>query len=318
MVVADGLVGFAGRTRECCTTGVIMIHEVQTTTVTAADGRELCVEIAGGGAARSVLVHNGTPNSRHLFGQWIEDAASRDVRLISYDRPGYGSSTASPGRSVADGASDVRAIAGALGIERLAVWGWSGGGPYGLACAALLPDLVVAAAILASPAPWGAPGLDFFAGMGKDNVDEIELYFADPEASRKKGQQEWEQFAHMTIDQLIPGLQTLLSATDAAVLTGELAEWMVSCQRGGLAPGDQGWWDDCVAQLAPWGFELDSISVPVKVWHGREDRFVPFQHGKWLADHVPGADSAQTDTDGHLTLVTERIGDVHDWLIGRL
>jgi pimeloyl-ACP methyl ester carboxylesterase len=82
------------------------------------------------------------------------------LRLISYDRPGYGGSAPQPGRSVADCAADVRAICAALGIERLGMWGISGGGPHVLACAALLPDLVAAAASLASPALWGAEGLD--------------------------------------------------------------------------------------------------------------------------------------------------------------
>ena len=88
------------------------------------------------------------------------DAAVRGLRLIGYDRPGYGGSTPHPGRSVADCAADVRAICAELGIDRLAMWGISGGGPHVLACAALLPDLVTAAASLASLAPIGAEGLD--------------------------------------------------------------------------------------------------------------------------------------------------------------
>jgi pimeloyl-ACP methyl ester carboxylesterase len=88
----------------------------------------------------------------------VADAAGRGLRLISYDRPGYGGSTPQPGRSIADCAGDVRAICAALGIDRLAMWGWSGGGAHLLACAALLPDLVVAAASLASLAPYGPKG----------------------------------------------------------------------------------------------------------------------------------------------------------------
>src|SRR5690242_21469525 len=133
-----------------------MLTESQTTLVRLQDGRELCVEVYGGPSERTFLIHCGTPNSRLLFDMWVADAAQRGIRLISYDRPGYGGSTAAPGRSIADGAADARAIAADLGIERLAMWGFSGGGPYTLACAALLPDLVAAAAIVGSPAPWGA------------------------------------------------------------------------------------------------------------------------------------------------------------------
>ena len=122
-------------------------------TVRAPDGRTLAIEEAGDPGGRPVLVHNGTPNSRHLYGPAAADAAARGLRLIGYDRPGYGGSTPQPGRTVADCAADVRAICAGLGIDRLAMWGVSGGGPHVLACAALLPDLVTAAASLASLAP---------------------------------------------------------------------------------------------------------------------------------------------------------------------
>lgn len=110
--------------------------------------------------------------------------------MISYDRPGYGGSDRDPGRSVSSCAEDVRAIARALGIDRLAVWGISGGGPHAIACAALLEDLVAAVAVLASPAPWGAEGLDYFDGMGRENVEDIELTLSDREAALAKHEQE--------------------------------------------------------------------------------------------------------------------------------
>jgi pimeloyl-ACP methyl ester carboxylesterase len=292
--------------------------ETGTETVRTADGRELCVEIAGEPSERTLVVHNGTPNSRHLFGAWVEDAASRGVCLVCYDRPGYGGSTPQPGHSVADAAADVRAIAEELGVERLAVWGLSGGGPYTLACAALLPDLVAAAAVLGSPAPWDAPGLDFFAGMGESNVEGMQRYFQDPEAAREEGRARRDELLQITPDELLETWKTLLSETDGAVATGDFAEWITRCMHDGLAPSEQGWWDDGVAHLSPWGFELDSIRIPVKVWHGRHDRFVPFQHGQWLAKHVPGAEAELSEADGHLTLLANRIPEVHEWLLSHL
>jgi pimeloyl-ACP methyl ester carboxylesterase len=105
------------------------------------------------------MVHTSTPGGRRLYGpRTLADAERRGLRLISYDRPGYGGSTPQPGRSTADCASDVRVICAALGINRLAMWGLSGGGPHVLACAALLPDLVPAVAALASLAPYDAEG----------------------------------------------------------------------------------------------------------------------------------------------------------------
>src|SRR5262249_15123644 len=118
----------------------------------------------------------GTPNSRHLYGRNVRDAAGRGLRLIGYDRPGYGESSPQPGRGGAGGAGDVGAICAERGIDRVATGGFSGGAPHVLACAALPPDLVTAVASLASPAPYGADGFDFFAGMGQANIDDTRLF----------------------------------------------------------------------------------------------------------------------------------------------
>lgn len=289
--------------------------EPGTQEIRARDGRTLCVRVADGEPDRSVLMMHGSPGSGVLYDGWIEDAAARGIRLVSYDRPGYGGSSPHPGRTVADCASDVTAIADALGMDRFGVWGWSGGGPYALACAALLSDRVLAAAVLASAAPWDADGLNFFAGMGQGNVDDVKLYFSDPDTARAKNVEDRDAVLATTLAQQQEMLSTLLSETDAAVLSGEFAAWLLRTEQTGLGPGDEGWWDDQAAQFAPWGFAPAAVTAPVKIWHGRHDRFVPIDHGRWLADHVAGADSELSDTDGHLTLVIEKIGAVHDWLI---
>jgi pimeloyl-ACP methyl ester carboxylesterase len=290
---------------------------VETRSVTTADGRMLMVELGGDPTGLPILVHNGTPNTRHLYGPWLEDAAQHGIRLMSYERPGYGGSTPQPGRTVADCAGDVRAIAKALDIQRLAAWGASGGGPHALACAALLPDLVAAVSAICSIAPYGSLGLDYFAGMGKDNEDDIKLYLRDPAAARLKSRQDRLDTLALTADQLTEGWKTLLSPVDAAAASGDLAAWLIRGFHDGLATTDEGWWEDGVAHLAPWGFDLDAITIPVQVWHGRQDQFVPFQHGEWLAKHVPGAEAHLSEEDGHLTLFG-RIPEVHRWLTGHL
>ena len=190
------------------------------------DGRTLAIEEAGDLGGRPVLVHNGTPNSRHLYGPAAADAAARGLRLIGYDRPGYGGSTPQPGRTVADCAADARAICAELGIDRLAMWGFSGGGPHLLACAALLPDLVTAAASLASLAPAGAEGLDWFDGMGQENADDFRLLTSDPQAARDKLEKDREETLAASAADLSELLKTLLTPTDAAALTGECAEYL--------------------------------------------------------------------------------------------
>ena len=287
-------------------------------TVRTPDGRTLAIEEAGDPNGHPVLVHMGTPNSRHLYQPNTIDAAVRGLRLISYDRPGYGGSTPQPGRSVADCAADVRAVCAELGIGRLAMWGESGGGPHVLACAALLPDLVTAVASLASPAPLDAEGLDWFAGMGELNVDGIQLFLRDPQAARARLEADREAILATSAAELTGRLQTLLSPADAAVLKDALADYLVFCDHEGLAPSAQGWWDDGVAEASPWGFELSAISDPVLLMHGRQDRFVPFGHGQWLAEHIPGVEARLFDHDGHLTLLTNRIPEVHAWIADHL
>jgi pimeloyl-ACP methyl ester carboxylesterase len=286
-------------------------------TVRTPDGRTLAVEISGDLAGKPVLVHMGTPNSRHLYPPNAADAAERGLRLISYDRPGYGASSPHPGRTVADCAADVRAICTALHIDRLVMWGISGGGPHVLACAALLPGLVTAAASLASLAPYGADGLDFFADMGADNVTDMRLFFEDETASRAKMESDRVEMLAETAADVGKSMKSLLTPTDAAVLTGEMAEFFVYSTREGLEMSGEGWWEDnCLLQ--PWGFSLDAISIPVLVMHGREDMFVPFAHGEWLAKHIPGAEARLLDHDGHLTLFERRVPEVHAWLAGHL
>ena len=287
-------------------------------TVRTPDGRVLAVEEAGDPNGRPVLVHGGTPNSRHLYPPATTDAAVRGLRLISYDRPGYGGSTPQPGRTVSDCAADVRAICAELGIGRLAMWGISGGGPHVLACAALLPGLVSAVASLASLAPLDAVGLDYFAGMGQDNVAEIQLFLRDREAARAKAESDRKALLATSGTDLAAAMATLLSPADAAVVTGGLADYLATCNQDGLEPGVEGWWDDAEAHSQPWGFELSAISVPVLLMHGRQDRFVPFGHGQWLAGHIPGVEARLLDHDGHLTLLASRIPEVHGWLKDRM
>jgi pimeloyl-ACP methyl ester carboxylesterase len=284
-------------------------------TVRAKDGRELRIVEAGAADGLAVLVHNGTPMSRLLFRPCVEDAEQRGIRLIGYDRPGYGGSTPHPGRKVADAARDVAAIADALDIDRLATWGISGGGPHALACAALLPERVVAAASLASVAPYPAEGLDWFAGMGEANVAEFGLTLEGREALEPFLRHERDAMLAAGPAGLAEAMWTLLSPTDHAVLTGETADYMFEAFRAGNEERLDGWLDDDLAFAKPWGFELEQIEVPVLLWQGAEDRFVPFAHGEWLARRIPALDARLSHDDGHLTLLVRRLGEVHGWLV---
>jgi pimeloyl-ACP methyl ester carboxylesterase len=285
-------------------------------TVHTPDGRLLAVEDRGDPAGWPVFVHHGSPSSKRqgLYGPFVRDAAERGLRLIGYDRPGYGESSPQPGRTVADCAADVRTICTELGIDRMATWGISGGAPHVLACAALLPDLVTAAASLASPAPFDATGLDYFARMGQGNVDDIRLFLTDEAAARKKLDKDREEILAVSLENV--ARDSMFTPADAAARLGELYEYMLSCTQDALAPGSQGWWDDnCM--FRPWGFDLADIAVPVLLLYGRQDMSVPPGHGEWLAAHIPGVEARLLDDDGHLT-IPSHVPEVHAWLSAHL
>lgn len=283
-------------------------------TISTDDGRKLATCEAGQSSGVPVLVLRGTPHSRLLYGGWVEDAQARSIRLICYERPGYGESTRHRGRSVAGVANDVAAIARELGLKRLLIWGMSGGGPHALACAALLPDLVAAAAVLASPAPYPADGLDWFAGMGEDNVSDTRAALKGGEAHAEAVEASAAKLLGATIETLVPALKSLLCPADAAALTTDFAEFVLRSVREGIGATRDGIIDDDIAHLTPWGFELSQIRIPVLLMHGEQDRMVPASHTKWLAGRIPTAEARLLPDDGHLTLSLRRIPEVHAWL----
>jgi pimeloyl-ACP methyl ester carboxylesterase len=283
--------------------------------VTTADGRTLAVYEGGDPDGVPVLAHNGSPNSGLLYEPHVRDAEEKGIRLFSYDRPGYGGSSRHEGRTVADCAEDVAAICDALGADRFCVWGFSGGGPHALATAALLPDRVSAAAALASVAPFDAEGLDFFEGMGEQNVEDWKI--DDEEERVAANEQARQERLASSPEQLVDEWATLLSPVDRAVLDGRLAIYFSDAMHAGLGPSGDGWLDDDIAFGTPWGFELESIRVPLLHLHGEEDKFVPIGHGRWLSERIPGVESRLTANDGHLTLYEHRLPEVHAWLLER-
>lgn len=204
-----------------------------------------------------------------------------------------------------------------LGLETLAVWGISGGGPHALVCAALLPKRVAAAAALASVAPYPADGLDWLAGMGEANVAEFQTALRGREALEPLLAAEAEGLASASVEYVVAQLRSLLSPADAGVLTGELGAFLLESMRVGLARGVDGWVDDDLAFTRPWGFDLAGIGVPLLLVHGAQDRFVPIAHGRWLAEKIPGVEARFIDEDGRITLAERRIPDVHAWLLAR-
>ena len=266
--------------------------------VRLADGRTIHAYDTGAASESdlALLWQHGSPQTGAPLEPLLVAAAERGIRLFSYGRPSYGGSTASPGRDVASAAADTVAVADALGIQRFATMGASGGGPHALAPAALAPERVIAAVTLAGIAPF-SDEYDWFAGM------------ASPAGIRsafegRAARATFEETAEFDPAQFIPA--------DFAALDGAWASLGADVGRS-AAFGPDGLIDDDVAFASEWGFDIADITVPVLVVQGGGDRVILPAHGRWLAQTIPGAEFWLRGDDGHVS-VLNAVPAAMDWL----
>jgi pimeloyl-ACP methyl ester carboxylesterase len=283
------------------------------TTIKAADGRTLGVAQWGDPDGTAVFGLHGTPGSRFSRppdGAGLERAG---LRLVTYDRPGYGVSDRRPGRRVVDCVEDVTAIADALGIDRFAVTGGSGGGPHVLAVAARLGSRVTIAECLVGAAPFDAEGLDWWAGMDPQNVQEFHWAIDGEQVLHEHlarlAEQDLQRIAKDPSKILSDDWQ-LADADREKLARPDLQAVFVEAMRGAYAAGVWGWVDDDLAFVTGWGFDVDEIRVPVTIRYGAQDVLVPAGHGAWLASHVPGANVVVHTDGGHLSDPDTRIEEL--------
>ena len=243
------------------------------------------------GDGLAVFWLHGTPNIGRPPEPLFDNAVRLGLHWIGYDRPGYGGSTSRQGRNAASAARDVLHIAEQLGIQRFAVMGHSGGGPHALACAALLHGRVLAAVSIAGLAPYGAEGLDWFAGMHSSGEAGLRAALAGRPA----------KLAYETASPAFD--RAMFTDADWAALSGPWA-WFDQVVGPALAAGPEGLIDDDIAYVTPWGFDCGQISCPVLVVHGAEDRIVLPNHGNWLAKNCPTAEQWMQPNDGHISVLT--------------
>jgi pimeloyl-ACP methyl ester carboxylesterase len=255
----------------------------------------------GTGAPAAVFWLHGSPNIGSPPEPLFAAAAANGLRWVSYDRPGYGGSSPHDGRAVASAATDVAAVADALGIGRFAVLGHSGGGPHALACAALLPERVIAAVSVSAPAPFDADGLDWFAGWSPGIAAENRA----AAGGRAALEAHWAQAAEEE-------MSAFFTDADMTALGGGWS-WLAGVAGQAMEQGNEGYLEDTLASVRPWGFRLGDIRVPVLVMHGARDKMVPCAHGEWLAARCPAAASRTVPGAGHIT-VLDSAPDALAWL----
>lgn len=280
------------------------------------DGRTLHVYDEGDPTGNVVVQHHGTPGSGLGYPPDNELGRERGLRIIRYDRAGYGGSTPKPGRSVVDVVADIEDVLDAFDVERYVSLGGSGGCPHSFACGAR-SERCLAAGAIAAPTPYPAEGLDWLAGMGDENVVEFNAALEGPEKLEVYLEGEAAALRAAKPEEVKEVWATVLPPVDAAVLTGDRAQhWKRSNDRA-LAQGIAGWRDDDIAFTKPWGFELSEIRVPTLLWQGVQDLMVPVAHARWLAERIPGVETHVSEEDGHLSIAVGRLGEIYDWLAAR-
>jgi pimeloyl-ACP methyl ester carboxylesterase len=220
---------------------------------------------------------------------------------VSWSRPGYGKSTAQRNRTVRSIAADAQLVVEALALEAFVVAGWSGGGPHALAIAALTKGCR-GALVLAGVGPATVADLSFLDGMGEENIEEFSLAFEGGEEFEAFIEESATAMAQLTVADLVDALGTLAPPPDAEALRGPLGDVVVDSFRHGCQVSGAGWRDDDVAFVKPWGFELDAISVPVRIVQGGLDTMVPQAHGAWLVSHLRTATGRVLPEEGHISI----------------
>ena len=280
------------------------MSENRTSFVNSADGRTLAFEQYGDPDGTPVFLLHGTPGCR-LSGRHPDESRVIDagLRLVTYDRPGYGQSARNKGRRVVDCIADVTAIANELGIDRFFVKGGSGGGPHALAVGARLPQRVIRVACDVGVAPYEADDIDWLDGMDPANVREFKWAQAGEDTLRPELEKQAAQaIAKVEADPTALLEEFELSPSDLAVLQDpRVQQRLRATTREAFANGVSGWVDDDLAFTVPWGFDVSELKVPVEIRYGATDVLVPAAHGAWLAAHVPNAIVTVEDTGGHLS-----------------
>jgi pimeloyl-ACP methyl ester carboxylesterase len=260
------------------------------------DGRLLGYAEYGVTAGQPVLAFHGTPGSRLMLRIADAPAQRLGVRLIAPDRPGYGLSSPQPGRQIADWADDMTELAGALGLERFAVAGISGGGPYAEACAWKMPERITVAGIISGMGPLVD---EVRAELGRTHRAGFAMMRTVPIVLRALmggANVGWQRAPKL----LMSRIHALLPPVDQAIVAHrEVQESLRAGLREGFRQGGRGASDELALFARPWSFRLADIRAPVRLWHGEADPIVPAAMGHYAARTIPDCRAEFLPGAGH-------------------
>jgi pimeloyl-ACP methyl ester carboxylesterase len=264
----------------------------------------LMVRQAGTPDGKALVFFHGSPSCR-LEPSFADGLCTElGIRLISFDRPGYGESRARP-FSLASIARDTATLADTLGVERFATTGQSGGGPFSLACAAVLGDRVTRAGVTAGPAPFQEmPGLLDVLDENDQRAVALLPDQAAAAAAFASGFEPFRELGRGTDEQILAGFKTMASRRDGELFDRpELGRSLAAAVRASLVHGTSGGGWDNVAWVGPWDIDLDAIGQPVLLWYGDEDTFVPAGVAQWLDQRLPTATLVVRAGEGHASVM---------------
>lgn len=253
------------------------------------DGRTLVYAEYGAPGGRALLYFHGGADSRLEARLLSEQARKTGIRLIGIDRPGMGRSQFQRGRCLLDWPDDVTELADHLGIARFAVLGVSGGGPYALTCAYKIPDRLLACGIAAGE--WHRPHAfsPLTAWLPWLLIPLVGYFFRDEGHARSsllRFTKSWPEADRRCL------AQTAIRDLFAASLVEAFAQ-------GAKGPAYDG-----MVVRRPWGFRLETITLPaLYLWHGEQDKDVPVAAGRAIADQLTQCHATYYPHDGHFSLL---------------
>jgi pimeloyl-ACP methyl ester carboxylesterase len=266
--------------------------------VSVMGGRELAYTDIGEAGWPCVLFFHGAPSSRLRLAYLEPEFLAEEIRVVSPDRPSYGRSSPQPGRSMADWPTDVAALADALELDRFFVAGHSSGGPYAVACAALLTDHVSASITLGGVTDMAWPG----AWEGYMETESQLMCLPDEEAA-----------AAWCVERFGADGSRFLTASDfefpepdiELYSHEEVASFLTAARAEAFRQGVAGYAQDIFIQGRPWPFDPGVIGTPVHVVHGELDTLLPLVHSRHTSEIIPGSNLRVLPGHGHFTILGE-------------